>query len=198
MGYGNRQYDRIKEYRRKGSFSDYLSPNEVERDGLSGMMMGENTQKNFKFPRPFFSLSFAPIGTSDVSLEGRTDLIVFQRMPAIVCRNSYKDDYRYVLRGGPRNIKDLVPTRRIYYSYEDFLDAAKHNEYLSFILKCFYVSPVIFEMAKRNLDVEFEIPINYDEYIKLCGGETLFAEYNELADNIVREADKRRKARKKR
>lgn len=194
--YADRMYNRNYENLLKGKKRKSPSSGTIERDGISGVMMGENTQKSYRFPRLFLSLEFTPITSKDTSLESRQDLIVFQRMPTIVCRNSYKDDYSYVLRGGPRDMRQLSRIR-IFDSYDDFIAQAGKNKYLNFIVSCFDVSPLIFELAKRNLDVEFDLPFNYDKYIKLCGGETLFAEYNELADNIVREADKRRKARKK-
>ena len=191
--YGQRQYDRIHANTMKAA---KIEEESKKSGGLSGKMMGENTQKLYKFPRVFMSLAFKPIKKIDDELEDRIDLIVMSRCPALVCRNSYKDEYRFVLRGGPNTLRFLV-RNHIFKSYEDFMERAPSNEYLNFLSKCFDIDPLLFELAKRNLDVEFDIPFNYRKYIELCGGETLFAEYNELADKIVRDADERREARKR-
>ena len=165
--------------------------------GVSGAMMGENTQKSYRFPRVIVSLTFTPIKEGERNLEGRPDLIIMNRCPALVCKVTRANDYRFVFRGGPTNVKQLSP-RNVVRSYKDFMSRLDNNPYFKFLALCTNITPFLFELAMQNVNVEFDISIDYDKYIKLCGGETLFAEYNELADNIVREADKRRKARKKR
>ena len=93
-------------------------------------------------------------------------------------------------------MKYMVP-RLVYASYEDMAECAKSNAYLNILVNCSCLTPFLFELAKRNVNVEFDFSIDYEKYVRLCGGETLFAEYNGNEDAIVRAMDRQLKARKR-
>lgn len=157
-----------------------------------GVGMSEHTLSQGKSCRAYFSLTFTPLTKDDTLIE-RPDMFVLNSDFALIAYapTDYVRSYNkkiFVLRGGPRSLKDIARNRR-FSSYENFMKCAERNPMLNFVAKCTTISPLVFELAFQNIGVAIPVGIVYEKYLSLCGGETLMYDYKvvEAYKNAMRD-----------
>ena len=158
--------------------------NQLPSSSGVGLGVTENTHHTRKLMPTQFSLDFRPITKEDRIID-RTDLFEVSRPFTITSSFSSRYDASaskkkiFTLRGGPDCMANYTRIFR-FYDYGYFVKMSKYNKMLNFLVKCCPQLPLVFELSFKNPGVAIPFFIDYNKYMELCGGDTLFYDYQEM------------------
>ena len=79
--------------------------------------------------------------------------------------NTYSEE-RFQIKGATRSDWTLLDGTTIFKSYEDFLEKARENQSLAFVLSVTHISKEMFDYAEKHPDYAVPISIDIVKYLK--------------------------------